>query len=379
MSLPKVVLLGLLGVTLFATLGNGQKMMMMGKTKSKGKGKGGYWYPAYDQPPSLKIILANDDGFETDLIQNLFLALTQAGHNVVMSAPYGARSGTSGTIEFLRPYGLTAESSPGGTLPAGSPGVGPTTLADQQYYVDGAVTSAVLYGLDVLANRYFGGPPDLVLMGPNEGQNVGLLTPHSGTVGGAVTAINRGIPTLAISADGNETQPRLVADLMVKLIESLYSTKYGKIIIPSGLGLNVNFPLLSTDFTHVDDYTFVPTKVGVAVNSVGLQFFEKLSDCPSAVAFGLGEVDLPGLCFAVPYTDAGYPEDSDPMSEGNVIQNGKRQIAVRFILSTRNYMRMDGRVPYLLHRFAFFTRFPSLKGRTRHPTKKRTTCWMISK
>eukprot|EP00523_Entomoneis_sp_CCMP467_P005375 CAMPEP_0168763504 /NCGR_PEP_ID=MMETSP0724-20121128/24397_1 /TAXON_ID=265536 /ORGANISM="Amphiprora sp., Strain CCMP467" /LENGTH=314 /DNA_ID=CAMNT_0008812709 /DNA_START=175 /DNA_END=1119 /DNA_ORIENTATION=- len=297
--------------------------MQMGKG-GKGKGKKG---SGGGKPVSLNIILGNDDGFETPLIQSLFSSLMDAGHNVVMSAPYGARSGTSGLIEFLQPILFTSEDSPEGTLPAGSPGVGPTTIADQQYYVDGAVTSAFLYGLDVLAPKYFGGRPDLVISGPNEGQNVGLLMPHSGTVGGAVTCINRGIPTIAVSADSDEEQPDLVAELIVKLV----AESAGK--IPSGLGLGVNLPLLEED-TTVADYTFVPTRVGTAVNSVGLLFVEKLSDCPLAAAFGLGNVPFPGLCLAIPYTDAGYELDDDPTSEGNVIINGKQQIAVSVIEGT---------------------------------------------
>ena len=302
------------------------------ESSGKGSGKGKKEKELCKDPVSLDIVLGNDDGFETPLIQSLFFALQDAGHNVVMSAPYGARSGTSGLIEFLRPIPPTSEPSPEGKVAAGSPGVGETGLADKQYYVDGAVTSAFLHGLDVLAPKYFGGPPDLVISGPNEGQNVGLLTPHSGTMGGAVTCINRGIPSMAVSADGDEEQSDLVGELMVKLVASIID-KDGSIKIPSGYGLNVNLPLLEED-TFVEDYEFVPTQVGIAVNSVGLLFAEKLSECPLAAAFGLGGVDLPGLCLASPYTDAGYPLDDDPSSEGNVISNGERQIAVSLIEGT---------------------------------------------
>jgi 5'-nucleotidase len=36
----------------------------------------------------LKIVLTNDDGFETANIQALYDALVAAGHDVIMSAPY---------------------------------------------------------------------------------------------------------------------------------------------------------------------------------------------------------------------------------------------------------------------------------------------------
>jgi 5'-nucleotidase len=142
--------------------------------------------PVIDNPQefrSLNIVITNDDGFETDLIQSLFFGLQNAGHSVIMSAPYTGQSGTSGLIDFLRPILPTSADSPKKTIKAGAPGVGPTTLADMQYYVNGAVTGAVLNGIDVLAPKFFAGPVDLVISGPNEGNNVGLLTPHSGTVG----------------------------------------------------------------------------------------------------------------------------------------------------------------------------------------------------
>lgn len=126
----------------------------------------------------MNVVLTNDDGFETEFIQALFFALEEAGHNVIMSAPFRGQSGTSGFIEFFRPLVPTNTESPGGrTLPAGSYAIGETTLADGQYYVDSTPAGAVLYGIDVLAPAIFGGSPDLVISGPNEGNNVGLVTP----------------------------------------------------------------------------------------------------------------------------------------------------------------------------------------------------------
>ncbi|MFP8881318.1 MAG: 5'/3'-nucleotidase SurE, partial [Myxococcota bacterium] len=138
---------------------------------------------------ALDIVLTNDDGFETPNIQALFTALVDAGHNVIMSAPYLGQSGTSGEIAFLTPILPTSESSEAGLLPTGSPGVGPTTIAPQQFYVDGSPAASVLRGIDVSAEQIFGRPPDLVISGPNEGNNLGLVTPHSGTVGATVTAL----------------------------------------------------------------------------------------------------------------------------------------------------------------------------------------------
>ena len=47
---------------------------------------------------ALNIVLTNDDGFETANIQALYRALSAAGHDVILSAPYAGQSGTSGMV-----------------------------------------------------------------------------------------------------------------------------------------------------------------------------------------------------------------------------------------------------------------------------------------
>ena len=267
----------------------------------------------------LKIVLTNDDGFETENIQALFTALVAAGHDVIMAAPYLGQSGTGGQIAFLQPILPTSEPSEGGLLPAGSPGVGPTTIAPQQFYVDGSPAASVLYGIDVAAEQIFGGPPDLVLSGPNEGNNLGIVTPHSGTLGATVTALNLGIPAIAISADSDDetaAEAELIAEISLRVVEAVAG--HHGIRLPHGTGLNVNIP--DVDPAHsAEDYDFALTRVGSATN-IGLQFYEQLGDSPIAVAFGIPPgLPFPGVSVEIPYTVAGYAEDTSPHSEGNVL------------------------------------------------------------
>ena len=268
---------------------------------------------------SLKIVLTNDDGFETENIQALYDALVAAGHDVIMAAPYLGQSGTGGQIAFLQPITPTSEPSEGGLLPAGSPGVGPTTIAPQQFYVDGSPAASVLYGIDVAAEQIFGGPPDLVLSGPNEGNNLGLVTPHSGTLGATVTALNLGIPAIAISASNDDetaAEAELIAEIALRVVEAV-AGRHG-IRLPHGTGLNVNVPDVDPAL-EAADYDFALTQVGTATN-IGLQFYEQLGDSPIAVAFGIPPgLPFPGVSVEIPYTVAGYPEDTSSRSEGNVI------------------------------------------------------------
>lgn len=62
---------------------------------------------------------------------------------------------------------------------------------------------ATIYGLDIVAKKHWGKLPDLVLSGPNEGQNVGKVVIHSGTIGNVQLSAGRGIPSIALSADTN--------------------------------------------------------------------------------------------------------------------------------------------------------------------------------
>jgi 5'-nucleotidase len=270
---------------------------------------------------AFNIVLTNDDGFETDNIQALYHALVEAGHDVILSAPYSGQSGTSGAIDFLAPIPPTSEPSPGGTLPAGSPGVGETGLGPQQFYVDGRPAAALLHGVDVVAMKIWGTFPDLVISGPNEGNNLGVVTPHSGTVGAAVTALNKQIPAIALSAaSGDADAAAIVAELGVRVVAAL--DRHGRVALPTGIGLNVNVPEIDAATTSIDEIPFAFTRIGKSAD-FGLQFFEDLGDSEAAVAAGIpADIGLPGVSIVVPASNAGYPEDRSPRSESNAIEAG---------------------------------------------------------
>jgi 5'/3'-nucleotidase SurE len=192
---------------------------------------------------ALRILLTNDDGFESRYLQRLFAVLQAAGHDVLLSAPYNDQSGLSAALGRLSDFPPTRTASPGGTIAAGAPGTGPTTLAAGQYYVDGTPVAAVIHGLETLAPAHWKGLPDLVIAGPNFGSNLGTVTPHSGTVGAAITAINRGIPALAISsANADFATADLLGEIVLRILAA--TLDQGRVALPVGTGLNVNVPAL---------------------------------------------------------------------------------------------------------------------------------------
>lgn len=129
----------------------------------------------------LVILVSNDDGIGADGIDALVEALrVRPDTTVVVSAPAGNQSGSSD------------KTTPGGASAA--PGTTKSGFAGTA--VDGFPADAVQHGLD---NPGAEGPPDLVMTGSNEGQNIGFVAPISGTVGAAQTGARAGIPALAVS------------------------------------------------------------------------------------------------------------------------------------------------------------------------------------
>ncbi|MFJ7266928.1 5'/3'-nucleotidase SurE [Streptomyces sp. NPDC099050] len=128
----------------------------------------------------LRILLTNDDGYNAPGIRTAFQLLTAAGHHVTIVAPLTNQSGT----------GTKVLSAPTVTVKHPEPKV---------WAVDGTPGDSVAFGLSEV---FEGRAPDLVVSGTNFGPNVAGLANHSGTVGGAVAALEYGVPAIALSTGG---------------------------------------------------------------------------------------------------------------------------------------------------------------------------------
>ncbi len=137
---------------------------------------------------SLRILVTNDDGVAAAGIDAVVAALVADARNeVVVCAPSGNRSGSGDMTGPSERYGdLSAAAA------ATLGGYAATAL-------DGCPADTVNYALAELYPP--DAPPDVVISGINEGQNVSELvaTQLSGTVGAAKTAARNGVPALAAS------------------------------------------------------------------------------------------------------------------------------------------------------------------------------------
>jgi 5'-nucleotidase len=292
---------------------------------------------------ALDILVTNDDGFEASMIHALYQRLKQSGNRVLVSAP--AMNGTAmGGALPVAPIGPLLLPSRSAHIRAGAPGVGSLPKDPDVFYVNSTPAVSLLHGLDVAAKRRWGKPPDLVISGPNYGNNMGLLTTHSGTFNAAMTALNRGVPSIAVSAgallDGYRPFEALragdkeyeIADVVVRLVEELVRTRKDAStpLLPPGIGLNVNLPEFFRGTGARLPFKF--SKVGTAVFATPV-FVENLATDPvMALTF---PPPLPGISAHLQGLSPGkigQIHDKDPSSEQNIVNSGA--IAVSVVQST---------------------------------------------
>ena len=218
--------------------------------------------PAFgNSSPSLRILITNDDGWrgangaDTPLIVALRDALRAAGHRVTVVAPDSDQSGTGTRISLFRPLTLV---NPGPSV----------------WTVSGSPGDSVFLGTNVLFNT---AKPDLVVSGINPGGNYSSLAIHSGTVGAALSALELGIPAIAVSIDGSTAQSVAAKDAAaaytVRLIAALAARGRRGRLLPDGVGLNVNYPAQTTPkktvLTYQDPNSYFSWSYGNSTGAFG--------------------------------------------------------------------------------------------------------------
>ncbi|MGH9294662.1 MAG: 5'/3'-nucleotidase SurE [Acidimicrobiales bacterium] len=134
----------------------------------------------------MRVLVTNDDGVGAPGLAHLGRALADAGHDVLVAAPFVEVSGAGAGIGPLHTMDEGIQ-----VTPRTEPGL------------EGIETLGVeaLPALIVIAGCLgaFGPAPDLVVTGINPGRNVGRAVLHSGTVGAALTAVHFDRRGLAVS------------------------------------------------------------------------------------------------------------------------------------------------------------------------------------
>lgn len=132
----------------------------------------------------MRILLTNDDGVASDGLWAVARGLARVGHLTVI----GTVEDWSGGSASVR-VAIDAHLAPYTDVPCS---LGPNV---ETYSIDAAPGGAILVGL--MSDLFE--PFDLVVSGANYGVNIGSDLAHSGTLGAAVTAYQRGLTAFAIS------------------------------------------------------------------------------------------------------------------------------------------------------------------------------------
>jgi len=170
----------------------------------------------------MRILLTNDDGVRADGISVLRDIALEISDDVWTVAPHNEQSAASRGVSLHNPVVLRK-------------------LGDKEFSVSGTPTDSVIVALREVLNDH---PPDLVLSGINHGQNIAEDIGFSGTVAGALMAMQMGVPAIALS------QARGLSTYGKGRINWSSSRKYGPKLLKKlikqgwedGVALNINFP-----------------------------------------------------------------------------------------------------------------------------------------
>lgn len=194
---------------------------------------------------ALNILLSNDDGYQHPNIRALYSTLKAAGHTVRIAAPKSEQSARGGAFYYGREVSIGRDDDPAypDSYFLSTHEQGPCTspiCAGQSVSIEISATPvmAVLMGLKKVMPD-----PDLVIVGPNPGNNVGAINLASGTFNAASAALQTGVPTLAVSTDLKDHDPQRTARFVLRLVQALEQQRPadGK-LLPAGIGLNINLP-----------------------------------------------------------------------------------------------------------------------------------------
>jgi len=166
----------------------------------------------------LKILLTNDDGIDSTGLRYLWEALRDVGELTVV-APNKERSGAGVGVTVMEPLRVEPVD---------------TYAHTPAWKIGGTPADCVKLAISALLDS----PPDLIVSGINHGSNAGRNVLYSGTIGGIIEGVLRGIPGIAFSYACIETPtfPH-VKPFIPQIVDYIKNHP-----LPFGSFLNVNFP-----------------------------------------------------------------------------------------------------------------------------------------
>ena len=170
-----------------------------------------------------RVLLTNDDGIAAPGLAVLEEIARELAHEVWVVAPEHDQSGVSHAVSLHDPIRVTERGA-------------------RRYGLTGTPGDCAVMGVCHLMS---GARPDLLLCGVNRGANLGMETVFSGTVGGAMTGMMLGIPSIALSqawTDRTNVRWATARTLGPGVVKQLLAIGWS-----DATCLNVNFPDLPAE------------------------------------------------------------------------------------------------------------------------------------
>lgn len=170
----------------------------------------------------MRILLTNDDGIHAPGMAVLEAIAARLSDDVWVCAPSEEASGAGHSLTLHQPVRLVQH-------------------GERRFAVTGTPTDAVNLGLRKL---FDGRPPDIVLSGVNNGENLGDDVTYSGTISAAMEAALAGIPAIALSQALRGAGHGFAAAeaWAARVLEPLLDAQ-----LPRRTVVNVNFPALPAE------------------------------------------------------------------------------------------------------------------------------------
>lgn len=163
----------------------------------------------------MNILLSNDDGVNAPGLKVLHRHLKRFADKVTVIAPDRNCSGASNSLTLINPLRVQKD-------------------ANDFFFVNGTPTDCVHLGIMQLLPS----PPDLVIAGINNGENLGDDVLYSGTVAAATEGRHMGLPAIAVSLVGKgERHYETAAAVVIQVIKQLQDHP-----LPADQILNINVP-----------------------------------------------------------------------------------------------------------------------------------------
>ncbi len=187
------------------------------------------------------LLLTNDDGIHAPGLKALWEALRD-DFDLTVVAPSSERSGVGCSTSVFSPLYLEEH---------------PWYEGGKAWSVSGTPVDCVKLAMHTVLKK----APDMVLAGINPGSNAGRNVFYSGTLGGAIEAVHKGLPAIAFSCVSWHGRDFSLAQSWAKKLVTFFL----KNPLPASTLLNVNFPDLANGLAFA----------GLKVASQGKGYFQE--------------------------------------------------------------------------------------------------------